>query len=71
MEFRVKQKLTSTVKIPGIKKGEKYEVKNLPVRGLTLGNNIIEVVIDPEKKLNREKEDKDYFYRIIYAYSTR
>ncbi len=71
VEFRVKQKLTSTVKIPGIKKGEKYEVKNLPVRGLTLGNNIIEVVIDPEKKLNREKEDKDYFYRIIYAYSTR
>lgn len=71
VEFRVKQKLVTTVKIPGIKKGEKYEVKNLPLAGLTIGNNIIEVVIDPEKKLNREKEDKGYFYRIIYAYSTR
>lgn len=67
VEFKVKQKLVKTIEIPGIKKGETYAVKNLPIGGLTIGNNIIEVNIDPEEKLNT-KDDKNYFYRIIYAY---
>lgn len=70
VEFRVKQKLVETKKIPGIKSGEKFEVKNLPISGLTIGNNIIEVILDPEGALNK-KGDNVYFYRIIYAYSAK
>jgi len=71
VEFHVKGKKTNPIEIPGLKSGEKYEIKiENPLKGLTLGNNIIEVFIDPEDKLNKG-ESQDYYYRIFYAYSTR
>ncbi len=59
-----------TQKVDQLKKGEKFEVSGFEISGLTLGNNIIEVFVDPEGVLNK-KDTQDYFYRIIYAYSTR
>lgn len=70
LELKVKGKTVSTKKVDQLKKGEKLEVRDFEISGLTLGNNIIEVFVDPEGVLNK-KDTQDYFYRIIYVYSTR
>ena len=71
VDFVVKGNKSESVEIPGLKAGEQYVVRiDKPLKGLTLGNNIIEVFIDPEDKLNKG-DSQDYFYRIFYAYSTR
>ncbi len=67
LHFMVKGKLSQKVEIASLKRGASLEIKNLEVKGLTEGNNILEVYLDPEGALNK-KASQDYFYRIIYAY---
>lgn len=67
LHFMVKGKLVEKVEINSLQKGASFEIKGLDVRGLTEGNNILEIYLDPEGALNK-KNSQDYFYRIIYAY---
>lgn len=70
VHIRVKGRDTHREEISSLAAGATYQITGVPVSGLTFGNNIIEVFIDPEKKLN-QVDPQDYEYRIIYAYRSR
>lgn len=70
VHFMVKGKLAQKIEIAGLKRASEKEIKNLEIKGLTEGNNILEIYIDPEGVLNK-KDSQDYFYRIIYAYKSK
>lgn len=70
VRIHVKMREVQVFEIPGIAAGGAYPLLGVPISGLTLGNNLVEVFVDREKTLALQERPVDN-YRIIYAYSTR